>query len=128
MIIKETVSTKDTLKALEATSALTWEELHADDKSLSDVADWLASTKALFRDEVEFFITPGHLMNEYYGLHVDNAYPDDLTIVSVDVGCYGPMKIAIPRFAVGGRWFDDIAYKTVATRMTERDFGLPKTA
>jgi hypothetical protein len=45
-------------------------------------------------------------MNTYYGLKGSNAYPNDLTIVSVtDIN---QIKIAWARFGVGGRWFDDI--------------------
>ena len=45
-------------------------------------------------------------MNEQYGLSGSNAYPEDCTIVSVtDIN---QMAITIPRFEVGGRWFDDI--------------------
>ena len=48
-------------------------------------------------------------MNLAYGLTGDNAYRDDLHIVSVklsDIENVG--AIVIPRFQVGGRWFDDI--------------------
>ncbi len=106
--IKKTTATKDTLKTLEETSALTWEGLVSDEGCLMDVANWLASHSALRTEEVEFFIASGALMNITYGLHGSNAYANDLTIVSVNSDCYDPMKIAIPRFEVGGRWFDDI--------------------
>ena len=36
----------------------------------------------------------------------NNRYPDDLNIVSITN--INQAKIAIPRFQVGGRWFDDI--------------------
>ena len=45
-------------------------------------------------------------MNDKYNLTDNNAYKEDLTIVSViDIN---PLKIALKRFSVGGRWFDDI--------------------
>ena len=45
-------------------------------------------------------------MNELCHLTDDNAYPEDCTLVSVtDIN---QMKIALQRFEVGGRWFDDI--------------------
>ena len=45
-------------------------------------------------------------MNDTYGLTGRNAYSDDLSIVSVtDIN---QMKVTLPRFEVGGRWFDDI--------------------
>ena len=39
----------------------------------------------------------------------DNAYADDLNLVAIklsDIADYS--KIVLPRFQVGGRWFDDI--------------------
>jgi hypothetical protein len=45
-------------------------------------------------------------MNEQYGLTGNNAYPKHVNIVSViDID---QMKVAIPRFSIGARWFDDI--------------------
>ncbi len=55
------------------------------------------------------YIITGKMMNEKYGLTGDNQYQDDLHFLVVmlkdieDVG-----QIAIPRFMVGGRWFNDI--------------------
>ena len=45
-------------------------------------------------------------MNNIYNLYDNNAYNKDLTIVSI-IGI-DLMKIALKRFSVGGRWFDDI--------------------
>ena len=45
-------------------------------------------------------------MNKEYELHLNNAYQDDLTIVSVmDIDS---LPIIIQRFTIGARWFDDI--------------------
>ena len=55
------------------------------------------------------YIVKGKLMNEYYNLHGDNRYDDDLTflvIKSEDIAEVA--KIALPRFQIGGRWFTDI--------------------
>ena len=101
------VTTKQQLNALYNQSALTWEGLSADEENLNAVRDWLKEYKAfLHDDEPTFHIITGEFMNEQYGLSGDNAYPEDLTIVSVtDIN---QMTITIPRFEVGGRWFDDI--------------------
>lgn len=60
---------------------------------------------------IEVYRTKGKLMNEAYGLTGDNAYPDDLNIVSIMLtnfkeGTLG--RVALMRFICGGRWFNDI--------------------
>lgn len=58
------------------------------------------------------YIFKGKMMNEKYHLTGDNRYSDDLTFMVVkledieDVG-----KVALPRFEIGGRWFNDIVDK-----------------
>ena len=101
------VTTKEQLNKLYNQSALTWEGLSSDEENLNAVKDWLKEHKAFLHDnEPTFHIISGGLMNEQYGLSGDNTYPKDLTFVSVtDIN---QMAITIPRFEVGGRWFDDI--------------------
>ena len=101
------VTTKEQLNKLYNESALTWEGLSADEENLNAVKNWLKEHKAILGDdEPTFHIITGEFMNEQYGLSGSNAYAEDLTIVSVtDIN---QMAIVIPRFEVGGRWFDDI--------------------
>ena len=100
------VTTKKQLDALYNQSALTWEGLSSDEANLGAVRNWLEEHGALTNVEPDFHIISGEFMNEQYGLSGDNAYPEDCTIVSVtDIN---QMAITIPRFEVGGRWFDDI--------------------
>jgi hypothetical protein len=100
------VTTKRQLDSLYNQSALTWEGLSADEENLNAVKDWLEGHKALTSVEPTFHIISGKFMNEQHSLSGTNAYPEDLTIVSVtDIN---QMAITIPRFEVGGRWFDDI--------------------
>lgn len=101
------VTTKEQLNALYNQSALTWEGLSADDENLNAVRNWLKEHGAILEGtEPTFHIIAGAFMNEQYGLSGNNAYAEDLTIVSVtDIN---QMAIVIPRFEVGGRWFDDI--------------------
>ena len=48
-------------------------------------------------------------MNTKYGLTESNAYPDNLNILSIKLeDLKDPNKLAIPRFEIGGRWFNDI--------------------
>ena len=100
------VTTREQLDALYNQSALTWEGLSADEENLSAVRNWLEEHGALTNVEPDFHIISGKFMNEQYGLSGDNAYAEDLTLVSVtDIN---QMAIVIPRFEVGGRWFDDV--------------------
>lgn len=101
------VFTEEQLNELYNESALTWEGLSTSEDNLNAVTEWLKDNNAII-DGVEptFHITKGRLMNEYYGLTGDNAYQNDLNIVSVtDIN---QMAIMLERFEVGGRWFDDI--------------------
>ena len=48
-------------------------------------------------------------MNNAYGLTGENAYKDELTILSIKLeDIENVAAITLPRFDVGGRWFDDI--------------------
>ena len=99
------VTTAEELSALYEQSALTWEGLIATEDELGNVETWINNHGAGGPD-LAFHIIKGELMNEVYQLTVDNAYPKDLTLVSVTG--VDQMKLAIPRLQVGGRWFDDI--------------------
>ena len=107
------VTTKDQLDNLYNQSALTWEGLSSDEENLNAVKEWLDGNGALLEGiEPTFHIIAGELMNEIYGLTGNNAYSADLTIVSVtDIN---QMKVTLPRFEVGGRWFDDVVDNNVA--------------
>lgn len=99
--------TEEQLNELYNESALTWEGLSTSEDNLNAVMEWLKDHKATIEGvEPIFHITTGRLMNKYYGLTGDNAYPNDLNIVSVTN--INQMAIVLKRFDVGGRWFDDI--------------------
>ena len=101
------VFTEEQLDELYNESALTWEGLSTSEENLNAVLEWLKDHNAIIDGtEPTFHITTGRLMNKYYGLTGDNAYQNDLNLVSVTN--IDQMKVAIPRFEVGGRWFDDI--------------------
>ena len=87
------VETKEQLKALNDCSAMTWEGLREEDFGV-----------ALDRCGVEGakgYVTTGKVMNEICHLTGNNAYPDDLTIFSID-------KFKGLAIMVGARWMDDI--------------------
>lgn len=101
------VTSKAQLEALYNQSALTWEGLTAAEENFEAVMDWLVNLGAIIEgQEPTFHIITGEFMNAIYGLTDSNAYPNNLTIVSVTN--INHMKIALARFGVGGRWFDDI--------------------
>lgn len=55
------------------------------------------------------YIYTGKLMNDYYNLNGNNAYPDDLIIMTIDNRIFKDLNaICLPRFQIGGRWFTDI--------------------
>ena len=106
-MIKNYVANKVELDNLYNQSALTWEGMSADEGNLQAITNWLGKNGAIsFNATPIFHIITGKLMNVVYGLTGNNAYPDDCTLVSVTG--IDQMKIVIPRFEVGGRWFDDI--------------------
>ncbi len=98
------VNTKEQLDELENESALTIEGLA--ESSIPDFLNFLKENVGL-KSETAYKIS-GSVMNLYYGLTGSNAYPLDLTIVSVklsDIENVG--KLITLRFQFGGRWFDD---------------------
>lgn len=100
----ENVTTKEQLNKLYNSSAFTIEGLA--EESIPDMLEWLKENTVFTTENPIVYVTKGSVMNTEYSLTDDNAYPDDLTIISViDID---QMKIALKRFSVGGRWFDDI--------------------
>ena len=100
------VTTKEELDTLYNESALTFEGMNIDNENLSDIIEWLESHNAITNEEPIFHIIKGRFMNEVYKLTGNNRYPDDLNILSITN--IKQSKITIPRFEIGGRWFDDI--------------------
>lgn len=102
--IIENVTTKKQLDNLYNNSAFTIEGLA--EESIQDLIEWLGDNTIFTTEEVVVYVTKGDVMNDMYKLRDSNVYPDDLSIVSViDIDL---MKVALKRFSVGGRWFDDI--------------------
>lgn len=100
----ENVTTKEQLNNLYKNSAFTIEGLS--EKSIPDLIDWLGKNTVFTSEKPVVYVTNGSVMNEMYSLYGSNAYGNDLTIVSIiDIDL---MKVALKRFSVGGRWFDDI--------------------
>ena len=99
------VTNKAELKRFESISALTIEGLSTSEDNLKDYEEWMKGY-GVDTTNLTFHIVMGSLMNSSYKLTGDNAYPDDCSIV-VATGI-DTTKLTLPRFQVGGRWFDDI--------------------
>lgn len=94
------------LDALYKDSALTFEGITRD--SIPDVVNWV-KRYTRFKNEEEVFVVSGKTMNDFYGLTGINQYVTHLNIVCIKLAnLVEPMKLALPRFRVGGRWFDDV--------------------
>ena len=87
------VETKEQLKALNDCSAMTWEGLIEEDFGVALDTCGAEGAKG--------YVTTGKVMNEICHLTGNNAYPDDLTIFSIDK--YKGLAIMF-----GARWMDDI--------------------
>ena len=87
------VETKEQLKALNDCSAMTWEGLIEE--------DFGAALDMCGAEGAKGYVTTGKVMNEICHLTGHNAYPDDLTIISID-------KFKGLAIMVGARWLDDI--------------------
>lgn len=87
------VETKEQLKALNDCSAMTWEGLIEED--FGTALDMCGAEGA------KGYVTTGKVMNEICHLTGSNAYPDDLTIFSID-------KFKGLAIMYGARWMDDI--------------------
>jgi hypothetical protein len=88
-----TVKTKDQLKELYDSSAMTWEGLREEDYEIALQECGQAGAKG--------YVTKGSVMNKLCKLTGDNAYPDDLNIFSIK----DFQGLAIQ---YGARWIDDV--------------------
>lgn len=102
-----TVEDKSGLDALYKDSALTFQGITRD--SIPDVLQWVKQYTDFKGPEENVYVVSGETMNNFYGLTGINQYVPHLNIVCVKLSdLKNPLKLAIPRFRVGGRWFDDI--------------------
>ena len=102
------VTDRKTLDELYHESAFTIEGLSTDDESLGQLAEWVKNLTAFKRED--FYIIEGRTMNREYNLTGTNAYPEtNCTLVCIKLSdLEKPLALTIPRFHVGGRWFDDV--------------------
>ena len=95
-------------------SALTWEGLALEGESdAQEILDFLCGEGFLLDNlapglHMIFNRTTGADMNQYWHLTGSNAYPDDLTIVSVVNSMFDVPRMVPVQLRLGARWYDDI--------------------
>lgn len=102
------VADDNKISELEHGSAFTWEGMVVDAENLSTIVEALKEETSISLP-VRFYTWTGEVMNNKYGLTGRNAYPEDLTFLSIDLDNWGSMDGLIEfKFSVGARWLDDI--------------------
>ena len=121
MFQKREVTTKEKLDELYKSSALTFTGIIADDKNLNKIVEWIKKYSEISQP-LPIYIIKGKVMNENYGLTEDNAYNDNLTLISIKTDDIKNLDaIIMPRFEIGGRWFDDIVDNNARREEIEED-------
>ena len=108
----ERVTTRAQLDKLYENWAFTIEGLV--EEAIPDLMNWLKNNTTFKTDKPIVYVTTGAVMNKEYSLTGDNAYSDEVNIVSViDIDL---MEVALKRFQIGGRWFTDIVNNNMRRR------------
>ena len=103
------IRTKESdLKELYNGSAFTMVGFNIDDDNLEALKGWFEENGCDLKSD-DIYVTSGKLMNDVYRLTGDNAYPDELNIVSIKLDdISNANRIFAARFEIGAYWFDDI--------------------
>ncbi len=108
MFKKNKVTTKEQLDELYNCSALTFTGVIANEQNLKYIENWIKEYSEV-SNPLTMHIISGKVMNNNYNLTGSNAYPNHLTLISIKTNDIKNLDaITIPRFKMGGRWFDDI--------------------
>lgn len=90
-------------------SALTFEGFAMTPENITFLDKWFTDNGATWNAPKNLYTITGKQMNDKYHLTGDNAYPADLTIACIKLEDITEwQRITIPRFTIGGRWFDDV--------------------
>ena len=110
MEIKIIPADETKIRELENGSAFTWEGLSGLENDKEAILDDFKKADVLGDVETfEFYTWKGELMNQIYQLTGSNAYPEDLTFVSIPLNMFKNIeKLAILKLQFGARWLDDI--------------------
>ncbi len=120
-IIKIEVKSREQLDELYECSALTFVGVSAEQGSLNSMIDWIKEYSEI-SNPLPIHIISGQVMNNNYNLTGSNAYPNDLTLISIKTDDIKNLNaIIIPRFEVGGRWFDDIVDNNARREEIQKD-------
>ena len=88
--------------------SLTFEGTTIDDSNLNWLINWFKEHNCNMIKE-NFYVIKGRMMNDYYHLTGDNAYPDNINILVIKLeDLDNPDDIYRPRFEIGGRFFNDV--------------------
>lgn len=99
---------EEKVKELKNNSAFTWEGMAISVDNLQAIVDDLKENTKI-KLPVIFYTWKGELFNAMYGLTENNAYPDDLNFLSIDLDNWeGIGNLPTYKMQVGARWLDDI--------------------
>lgn len=99
---------EEDLNKLYDDSAFTFEGLRTDDENLTKLVNFLKENTEVILP-IKIYRISGEMMNSKYGLTEDNAYPDDLDIVSLPLTNWKNLgDLPMIKIQIGARWFDDI--------------------
>lgn len=103
-------ATEENLDYLYNESALTFEGTTVDDENLQWLCNWLIERECMDKDAcIDIYDVTGKLMNSHYDLTGKNRYKVRLNIICVPLSQLKNIgSLAIARFTLGGRWFDDV--------------------
>ena len=121
MEIKIIPADEEKIRELENDSAFTWEGLSGLKNDKGVILDEFKKADVLNDVETfEFYIWKGKLMNQIYQLIGSNAYPEDLTFVSIPLNMFKNIrKLVILKLQLGARWLDDIVDNNARRELEE---------
>lgn len=106
-------------------SAFTFEGFRVDDENLTKLVNFLKENTEVILP-IKIYRISGEMMNSKYGLTEDNAYPNDLNIVSLPLTNWKNLgNLPSYKIQMDARWFDDIvdnnAYRQEEINMPEKN-------
>lgn len=104
------INTKAALYKLKREGAITWEGLELSDENLNYLFDWIRDYTPFKREAI--YIIHGALMNQFFDLTGEDAYPEDLNIVSIRLkDLVDPSAISVSWLMIDGQFLDWIIAK-----------------
>lgn len=103
--VEVSASDKSTFDRLYKNEALTAEGVKiVDESNLEAINKWFRTNSKSNASNVDIYIIKGKVMNSFYHLTGENAYPDDFTIVCID---WINSNVTSP-YKGKWRWFSDV--------------------